>query len=203
MRKTVLGICILALVALAVSAYRVTNAVNNPQLNDTLDPSENSVAVDLSVEQMVSQSDLITIGSCVDARSTWVGRNLVTIATISVREALKGDASASVTVVLPGGVDANRKIPIAMTYPGAPRITPGEDVLLFLTSDDEVGGGYTIAGFSQGKFSIVKDEEGREMITRDLTRVTLKGRTGLRRGTVNMTSLESLKSQVKRQLQRQ
>lgn len=203
MRKTVLGICILALVALAVSAYRVTNAVNNPQLNDTLDPSENSVAVDLSVEQMVSQSDLITIGSCVDARSTWVGRNLVTIATISVREALKGDPSASVTVVLPGGVDANRKIPIAMTYPGGPRIALGEDVLLFLTSDDEVGGGYTIAGFSQGKFSIVKDESGKEMITRDLTRVTLKGRTGLRRGTVSMTSLESLKSQVKRQLQRQ
>jgi hypothetical protein len=203
MRKTVLGICFLVLVALAVSAYRVTNAVNNPQLNDTLDPSENSVAVDLSVEQMVSQSDLITIGSCVDARSTWVGRNLVTIATISVREALKGDPSASVSVVLPGGVDANRKIPIAMTYPGAPRITPGEDVLLFLTSDDEVGGGYTIAGFSQGKFSIVKDEAGKEMITRDLTRVALKGRAGLRRGTVSMTSLESLKSQVKRQLQRQ
>jgi hypothetical protein len=203
MRKTVFGICLLILVALVVSAYRVTNAVNDPQLTETLDPTESSVADELSVEQMVSQSDLITIGNCVDARSTWVGRNLVTIATISVREALKGDASASVTVVLPGGVDANRKFPIAMTYPGAPRITPGEDVLLFLARDDEVADGYTIAGFSQGKFSIVKDEAGKEMISRDLTRVTLKGRTGVRRGTVSMTSLESLKSQVKRQLQRQ
>jgi hypothetical protein len=202
MRKAVIGILCLVLVAVAISAHRVSNAVNNPQTNDTLNPSETTLAFDLSVEEMVDDSHLITIGSCVDARSTWVDRNLITIATISVKETLKGDAGGSVAVVLPGGIDVNRKHPIAMTFPGAPRITPGEDVLLFLTEDDQVGGGYTIAGFSQGKFSIVKDEQGREMITRDLTRTTLRGKTGSRRGNVSLTSLESMKTLINRQLQK-
>jgi hypothetical protein len=131
-----------------------------------------------------------------------VDRNLVTLATIYVKEVLKGDNSSTVTVVLPGGVDANRKFPIAMTYPGAPRINPNEDVFLFLTRDDEVGGGYAITGFSQGKFSITKDEEGQEVVSRDLTHTALKGKAGIRRGAASRTSLSSLKDQVMRQLRK-
>jgi hypothetical protein len=161
------------------------------------------VAIDLSIEAMVSQSDMIAIGSCLDAQSVWVDRNLVTLATISVKEVLKGDNSSTVTVVLPGGVDANRKFPIAMTYPGAPRINPSEEVFLFLTRDDEVSGGYAITGFSQGKFSITKDEDGQEVVSRDLTQTALKGKTGLRRGAASRTSLSGLKDQVMRQLRKQ
>jgi hypothetical protein len=145
---------------------------------------------------------MIAIGSCVEARSEWVDRRLVTLARISVREVLKGENSSEVTVVLPGGVDANRKFPVAMTYPGAPRIIPDENVFLFLTRDDEVGSGYTITGFSQGKFSIIKDENGQEMVSRDLTRTALKGKAGTRRGTVSQTSLSGLKEQVMRHLQK-
>jgi hypothetical protein len=90
-----------------------------------------------------------------------------------------------------------------MTYPGAPRITPSEDVFLFLTKDDEVGGGYTIAGFSQGKFSIIKDEEGRDVVSRDLTDLTLKGKAGLRRGTATRATLSGLRSQVIQHLRKQ
>jgi hypothetical protein len=145
---------------------------------------------------------MIAFGSCVDARSQWVDQRLVTLARISVREVLKGENTTEITVVLPGGVDANRKFPVAMTYPGAPRITPDENVFLFLTQDDEVGGGYTITGFSQGKFSIVKDENGEEVVSRDLTHTALKGKTGTRRGTVSKTSLSGLREQVMRQLQK-
>ena len=61
----------------------------------------------------------------------------------------------TLTVGVPGGVDANRKFPIAMTYPGAPRIAPDEEVFLFLVrADDEVAQSYAMTGFSQGKFSI-------------------------------------------------
>jgi hypothetical protein len=203
MRKTALGICCMVFVALVVSTYRVTNAVNVPAQTDTVNPAETSIALDLSVDQMVDQADMITIGSCVEAKSTWVDRTLVTLATISVKETLKGDASSYVTVALPGGIDANRKFPVAVTYPGAPRITPGEDVLLFLTRDDQVADGYTIAGFSQGKFSIVMNEEGKEMITRDLTSMTLQGKSGMRRGTTTLTPLDTLKSQITRRLQKQ
>lgn len=200
MKKITLGICSLVVLGMLVSALWATNP--RLQAGDTLNPSEVSLAYDLSIEQMIDQSDLIVIGQCLDARSQWVDRNLVTVATISAREVLKGDQSSAVTVVLPGGVDANRKIPIAMTYPGAPRITPGEHVFLFLTRDEEFAGGYVIAGFSQGKFSIVKDESGQEVVARDLTQTALKGKQGVRRGTTIFTALSRFKADVARRVRR-
>ncbi|HYP29722.1 MAG TPA: hypothetical protein VE262_23620 [Blastocatellia bacterium] len=203
MKRITIGICCLVLTVLLTTALWATSPSNDAQVADTVSPSETSLAFDLSVEEMVEVSDLILIGSCVEARSMWVDRNLVTLASISVKETLKGGESSAVTVVLPGGADANRKIPVAMTYPGAPRIAPSEDVFLFLTKDDELGGGYTIAGFSQGKFSIIKDEEGRDVVSRDLTDMTLKGKAGLRRGTATRSTLSGLRSQVMQQLRKQ
>jgi hypothetical protein len=149
---------------------------------------------------MAAQSDFIAIGSCIETHSMWVDRTLVTLANISVQEVLKGEDSSTITVALPGGVDANRKIPIAMTYPGAPRISPNEKVFLFLVHDDMVRGGYTITGFSQGKFSVLENEDGQEVVSRDLTETALKSKNGVRRGSVNQTLLSGLKNQVLRQL---
>jgi hypothetical protein len=201
MKKITIGICCLVLIALMASTYAAINAVQDPQPPaDTLNPSEISLAVDLSIDEMTANSDLIAIGSCLNTQSMWVDRTLVTLANISVQEVLKGEDSSTITVALPGGVDANRKIPIAMTYPGAPRITPDEKVFLFLVRDDMVRGGYTIAGFSQGKFSIQKDDDGQDVVSRDLTETALKGKTGVHRGGPTHTSLSGLKNQVLRQL---
>jgi hypothetical protein len=202
MKKKSVGIYALVIVAAVVAVRLASDTRTTAQSSDMVDPSETSVAIDLTIEQMVDQSDLIAIGNCREARSVWVDRNLVTLATVAVGETLKGDPTSQITVVLPGGADANRRIPVAMTYPGAPRITPGEDVVLFLTHDDEIGGSYSVAGFSQGKFSIFKDEQGREMVSRDLTNVRLQGKAGLRRGTTNVSPLETLKSRVRSRLQR-
>jgi hypothetical protein len=151
---------------------------------------------------MAEQSDIIVIGSCTETKSVWIDRSLVTMASVAIGESLKGEASSPLTVVLPGGVDANRKFPVAMTYPGAPQIRPGEQVFLFLTADSDLGG-YTVAGFSQGKFSIVTDENGEQMVTRDLTKMSLKTNNGLHRGSANMTPLGSLKAEVKQALRQQ
>jgi len=40
--------------------------------------------------------------------------------TVAVSEALKGDAGGRLTVAVPGGVDASRRIPVAMIWPAAP-----------------------------------------------------------------------------------
>jgi hypothetical protein len=111
----------------------------------------------LSNRELATESDLIAIGQAVEISTVWAdeGRNLYTLARIAVSETLKGDPAASVTVALPGGVDANRKIPVAMTYPGAPRISQDEEVFLFLiNAGEQVAGAYAVTGFSQGKFSI-------------------------------------------------
>jgi len=201
MNKTTLATCLLIVIALLVSVGWATKAVNAPP-QDLVNTPDTSLATALSLEDMVNQSDAIVIGNCVETKSVWVDRSLVTLATVSVSESLKGGAS-TLTVALPGGVDANRKIPIAMTYPGAPQMTPGEDVFLFLTSDGDVAGSYTVAGFSQGKFSIVTDEDGQQLVSRDLRKTELQGNNGVRRGQNSLTSLATLKAEVKGLLNKQ
>ena len=203
MKKTALVISLIVL-ALLVSARWATKAVNAPPPQDVLQaPVDTSLANALSLQDMVVQSDLIAIGSCVDTKSVWVDRALVTLATVSVGETLKGAELGTITVELPGGVDANRKFPVAMTYPGAPSIQPGENVFLFLTATGETAGSYTVAGFSQGKFSIVTDEDGQQVVARDLTKTSLKSNNDVRRGQSNVTPLASFKAEVKRNLGQQ
>jgi len=196
MKKTLLASFLIIGVALLVSTHWGTKAVNAPP-QDTLPTPDTTLAIALSLEDMAIQSDVIAIGNVVDTKSVWVDRSLVTLATVSVGEALKGSETGNLTVVLPGGVDANRKFPVAMSYPGAPRLTPGEDVFLFLNASSDVGGGYTVAGFSQGKFSIVTDEDGEQSVSRDLTKTSLQGNNGVHRGQSNNIPLASFKDQVK------
>ena len=201
MKKTVLVVCSIV-VALLISARLSTKAVNPPPVEDVLQtPVDASLANALTIQDMVNQSDVIAIGSCIESKSVWVDRALVTLATVSVAETLKGAQVETITVELPGGIDANRAVPVAMTYPGAPSIAPGENVFLFLTATGETAGSYNVAGFSQGKFSIVNDENGEPMVTRDLTKTILKDNNGVRRGQSNATPLGILKAEVKKHLQ--
>ena len=201
MKKITLVSSLLIVIALLVSSRWATAVDAPPQ--DTLPTPDTSLAVALSVQDMVNQSDLIAIGNCVETKSVWIDRSLVTLATVSVTESLKGNESSSITVALPGGVDVNRKIPIAMTYPGAPQMTPGENVFLFLTSSDEVPGGYTVSGFSQGKFSIITDENGEQMVSRDLRKTSLKSDNGIHRGSNNTVPLSRVKDEVRGYLKNQ
>ena len=195
MKKLTLAISLVIAIALLVSMRWSTTATDAPPADQL--PTDSTLAVALSVGDMVSQADVIAIGRALDTRSMWVDRSLVTLVTVAVSESLKGAPGETLTVVVPGGIDANRKVPVAMTYPGAPRLTPGEDVFLFLNADSEVGGGYNVTGYSQGKFSIVEGDDGEMKVSRDLTQVSLKDNNGVRRGSVNLTPLASLKAQVK------
>src|SRR5688500_13859737 len=143
MKKLTLASCLLIVIALLVSTQWGTKAVDAPP-EDTLGTPDTTLAVALSLEDMVGQSDVIAIGNVVNTQSVWTEGTLVTLATVSVSETLKGAGSENLTVVLPGGVDANRKFPVAVSYPGAPRLTPGEDVFLFLTADIDFGSGFNV-----------------------------------------------------------
>jgi hypothetical protein len=196
MKKAALAISIIV-VALLLSTRWPTRAVNAPPEDLITTSPGTSIAAGLSIKDMVNRSDLIAIGSCRTTKSVWVDRSLVTLATVSLGETMKGIEQNEITVALPGGIDANREVPIAMSYAGAPRMTAGEDVFLFLRAAGPVAGTYTITGFSQGKFAIVKDEDGQQMVTRDLTKTMLRSNNGVRRGSNEVTSLSSLKAEVK------
>ena len=141
-------------------------------------PAAATTAIQLSDEDLVQAADLIVVGRCAEVQSTWVGRDLVTLATVEVREQLKGAARPTVTVVLPGGVDTHAAVPVAVTWPGAPNMAPGEEVFLFLNEFPSVADGYAVAGFSQGKFSVVEGPTGEPVVSRSLGALTLRGGSG-------------------------
>ena len=156
-----------------------------------------TTAVERTENEMVQEAAIIVTGHCTHLQSQWVGKALVTLATIQVSEVLKGDAGSQVTVVLPGGIDSNRRIPIAMSYPAAPEIFQQENVLLFLNPEDLVAGAYSIVGFSQGKFSLAV-AGGKKVATQDLSGLNLQGHNGsLRRGQGKAIQLDELRARIR------
>src|SRR5688572_706162 len=133
---------------------------------------EATTAIQLTDADMVADADLIVTGECQAVQSDWIGSDLVTIARVAVGETLKGESAATVDVVLPGGIDLDRKFPIASTWPGAPTMQPGEEVFLFLATADDPGHTHVV-GFSQGKFSIQSDARGSKVVSRDLKAIGL------------------------------
>jgi hypothetical protein len=161
-------------------------------------PATATTAVQLDEQALVDTADLIVVGRCDAVDSRWVDGDLVTIATLEVSESLKGGAGGSVDVVLPGGVDADAAVPVAVTWPGAPAITPGEKVLVFLVDYPSVPGGYAVAGFSQGKYSVIEGPAvGSSRVSRDLTNVTLVDGEDRRRGAASQERLDVFLDRVR------
>src|SRR4029077_6508713 len=156
-----------------------------------------TTAVERSEADMVQESALIVTGHCTHLQSQWAGRTLVTLATVQVSEVLKGNAVSTVTVALPGGVDVNRRIPVAMSSPAAPVILQQENVLLFLTPQELVAGSYSVVGFSQGKFSLVEDAQGKMLATQNLNGLKVQGNQGAPRPGVGKTiQLDELRAKI-------
>ena len=144
----------------------------------TFAPAWATTAVERTDTDLIQEAAIIVTGHCTRLQSQWLDRTLVTLATISVSEVLKGQAGSEVTVVLPGGIDVHRRFPIAMSYPAAPEIYQQENVLLFLTPEDRVPQGYAIVGFSQGKLTIADNGLGQPVASQNLSALNLQSRTG-------------------------
>ncbi|HKV09722.1 MAG TPA: hypothetical protein VJ725_16390 [Thermoanaerobaculia bacterium] len=156
-----------------------------------------TTAVERTETDLIQEAEIIVVGRVAEVRSTWVDNDLVTLATVNVSETLKGAPGSQVTVVLPGGVDLNRKIPVAMTFPAAPELMTKENVLLFLTAEGRIVDGYSVVGFSQGKFSVVENANGEKIATQNLSELTLQGRDGnTRQGGAKTISLPQLRQKV-------
>lgn len=166
-----------------------------------LTPAWATTAVERTDADLIQEATIIVTGHCTRLQSQWLDRTLVTIATISVTEVLKGQAGTEVTVVLPGGIDVHRRIPIAMSYPGAPEIRQQENVLLFLRPESRVPQGYTIVGFSQGKLTVADNGQGQQVASQNLSALNLQGRTGaVSRGRSKTMLLSELRQKIQQTL---
>lgn len=153
--------------------------------------------VRMSEKEMATSADLIVVGRCTHVESARLGRSIVTQVTIGVADTLKGRPGNGVTVVVPGGVDLSRPVPIAQTWPGAPRFAAGQDVFLFLRRQPEVKDGYAVIGFSQGAFSVVTDAQGQKMVQRDLSGISLADGKSVVTGGKSAVPLADFERQVR------
>jgi hypothetical protein len=155
-----------------------------------------TTAVEMSTQDMAQEASLIVSGHVTNVESRWVDRDLVTVTTIAVSEVLKGQAGSEITVVVPGGVDTNRRFPIAVSVPAAPQFQNNENTVLFLVNEDELPNTYAIVGFAQGKFTLVDTPEGKAA-TQDITGLNLAGGSGqITRGGSKTVPYGQLKKQI-------
>jgi len=203
MKKKLFALSGVFLIALVLAGLWATKAVNFTEPQNTRGTESISMAPGLSLEQMAQGAQLIVIGECTGTQSQWAGRNLYTLATVSVTESLKGAAPGTLRVAIPGGIDSNRRFPIAMTYPGAPQFALGEEVIVFLDdTQSEIPNSYAVMGFPQGKLSVNQGSNGEKVVMSDMTKATVPRGSGAIRGNPQAIPILEFKEWLRKVLNR-
>jgi hypothetical protein len=114
----------------------------------------------LTLDDMIVKSTAIVRGKVANSYSAFSGRVIYTHYSVQVVETLKGAASASVDVAVPGGV-ANH---LRQTFSGAPEFRPGDEFVFFLWTGKS--GLTQVIGLSQGLFSLGAGASGDPVVTR-------------------------------------
>jgi len=117
--------------------------------------------IPLSVPQLEAAASDIAVTTCVARESMWSGRKIVTVYTLEVGESVKGAATGTITLTLPGG-SVEKPDPVTMHVPGVPRLKPKSQALLFMQKTQ--GGSRTVVGWQQGCFPVEHDAEGRAWV---------------------------------------
>jgi hypothetical protein len=118
--------------------------------------------VRLSLDRLAAESDAVARVRCVRAESRWENGSIWTVTTFNVVEVLKGRLPGEIEVRLPGG----RVGHLTATVDGTPKFNPGNDAVVFLQRSS--AGGFTVAGWVEGSFRIVRDpRNGSETVTQD------------------------------------
>lgn len=114
-------------------------------------PAAASVAVPATVEELARASSAVVRGRVARASASWSGdhRRIDTQVEVEVVSAWRGAPPARLVVAVPGGEAGG----LAQRVVGAPRLTPGEEVVLFLWGGG-AGRPYRVTGLAQGKFEV-------------------------------------------------
>jgi hypothetical protein len=107
----------------------------------------------MSPQDLGEEAALVIRGRVQSVESYWNSRHtkIFTRTRLAVDETYKGGVRPTIDVIQPGGVVGTVKV----TVQGALQWTVGEEVLLF--AEPSGPSDFRVAGFSQGKFKIVRD----------------------------------------------
>lgn len=130
---------------------------------------EAGTAVRLDIAELVDSSALIVEARVLSTYSFEDNGRIETEYLLEVRRTFEGPDEAYRAVRLPGGVLEDGR---GMMLAGMPRIAAGEEALLFLTGEGRTGVRMPV-GLAQGKLELIRRADGRKVLTRDLSGVTL------------------------------
>lgn len=126
-------------------------------------PAFSTSLVPLSVEELTRAADVVVRARVVDAEAGWLLRagpsRIVTFHRLEVLEVLSGALRKSearrreIVVGVAGGAVG----PLAQRVHGAPRLEPGQRVVIFLGPAGGPGGARGVVGLHQGVFVIAAD----------------------------------------------
>lgn len=118
-----------------------------------------AIAQAASFDEKVDHAAAIILGKCVktEARFDPTGRWIVTYATFTVEQSMKGAAAGQVTIVTPGGVVNG----IHQETSGVPVFREGDEHVVFLRNTRV---GLTPLYFDQGTFNVATGEHGEKLI---------------------------------------
>jgi hypothetical protein len=203
MKKKLYALSGVFLIVLVIAGLWASKAGGFTQGDQAIDSSTSRKVNGVSMEDMARGADLIVFGTCTGTTSQWIdGRRLITLATISVAETLKGGPQSTLTVVVPGGHGSKGKFQLATTVAGAPTMGPNEEMALFLVSaNDEFANAYSVVGLNAGKFSIVKDTADEKVVTSVPMKVRAPSVTGLSSGNPQVMKLSEFKAMIEGYIQ--
>lgn len=115
----------------------------------------------LDVAALTRSSTVVARARVVSLDTRWTkdGARIMTDAVLEVTESWKGTPAGRVTVMQPGGVIGE----IGQVVHGTARLTPGEDVVVFL---EQRGERYLLTGMLQGKFKVETSSDGKSVYAR-------------------------------------
>ncbi len=164
-------------------------------------PAHASVALALSLTDLVRQSDQVLVGTPLDSLSQWEtigGRNrIVTLTTVRLDRALDGrkhGATHLLVRTLGGRVDD-----IGQIVPGEAALTRGQAAVTFLSrlSNDS----FVVTGLAQGHYRLVRDANGVARL-RASGGVALVGRTPSAARALEGHTPDEVEALVRRELSR-
>ncbi len=128
-----------------------------------------STFVYMDVEDITNRSDVIIRGKVreVESRYNEERTKIFTYSTIDVKDVLKGKLPPIIKVRTFGG----RVEDVNMKVPGMPEFKKDEEVFLFLKKSEDF---YHVTGMIQGKYTIEKDESGKEYLKNNFHGIVFK-----------------------------
>lgn len=147
----------------------------------------------LSLTDMIQKSTLIVRGTIQPGTSaTLRGPLIYTHYHASVTTAFKGTPGPVVDIAVPGGALNGLQQPVA----GAPKLTPGQDCVLFLWTSRS--GLTQVIGLSQGLFNVTTNAQGQLVVSRNATTSPMLDSSG---NSVTDTNFQIPLAQLKTKIQ--